>query len=294
MKPILGLPTLELELRDDEGCTLLLSGCKSSLGADASIETSVNLELFDNTDKNAPFSDPEAVTPFEYLLSRSADPMARDKWGRNALHLLFRARDYNCTMRGGKEIPPRIANSVQYLMKIAPELIQQKTHEGLTPFHIALLRLKKYNYLSPFTKVAQLADSVMDLIYHDADTDITFPDAGGPYSGESVLNFLAKDLVYGPWAKERRGILRYLLHLGAIPFGENNEGKTPRQVFEEDFTAGETEPKGGHWRKGGLLSKQVMGMGEGRGDIDEIFSTSLECYLECASESGLDNIQWRI
>lgn len=107
--------------------------------------------------------------------------MARDKWRRNALYLLFSIQDQNAIKRGGKAQPSRIANSALYPMKIAPELIKQPDNSGFSPLHPALLQLAKYNHLDPFTEVAEISDSVIDLICCGTDTTV-FPQKSEPFA----------------------------------------------------------------------------------------------------------------
>jgi hypothetical protein len=139
IQPILELPSLDLEHRDPQRRTLILSACRSSLGADASLD-SIMKDVKGDVDRgysHDSFADPNAITPLKYLLSRGANPLAQDKWGKNCLLQLLEAHD-SLTLDSCRSRPPIIRRSLQHMATNYPELVKQHDYYGTYPLHAAL------------------------------------------------------------------------------------------------------------------------------------------------------------
>jgi hypothetical protein len=138
VKPILEHPSLELEYRDPQGRTLLLSACRSALGADASIDSNL-VDVSRNPSTGGynrnPFSDPETFTPVQYLLCHGVDPMAHDNWGENALHQLPEAHD-SVTQQSR---PPIIRQTLRHIAAKFPALVNRQHGHVSAPCRAATL-----------------------------------------------------------------------------------------------------------------------------------------------------------
>lgn len=109
------LPSLDLEVRDGFGATLLLTACLSR-----------------NQDANLTGSDGMIINK---LLNCGADVRARDTSGRNALHHLFESRI--SVEASGPGMDTRALNRIT---TEAPELVNQTDSKGDPPFYAAIER----------------------------------------------------------------------------------------------------------------------------------------------------------
>jgi hypothetical protein len=80
------------------------------------------------------------MTSLKYLLSRGANPLAQDKWGKNALLQLLEAHDSFTEHRGA----PLINRSLKYIATNFPQLVNQPDNMGTYPLHAALQRMRRY------------------------------------------------------------------------------------------------------------------------------------------------------
>jgi ankyrin repeat protein len=223
-QPILQLPFLDLEHREAQGRTLLLSACRSSLGADAAMNTMIDdINHTDGSfDNYNPFIDPDAITPLKYLLSRGANPLARDNWGKNALVQLFEAHDG--VTGAGRRGPPIIRRSLQHLANNFPELVNQPDNAGTYPLHAALQRMRRYDRDNAYTTLAEVDTAVGELLAAGAD-----PHARDGY-GNTALHHLAIGLV-DKFTDEHRRLFRLFLDRGVNVNLRNKDGWAAISIF---------------------------------------------------------------
>ncbi|CRG88881.1 hypothetical protein PISL3812_05916 [Talaromyces islandicus] len=251
IKPILDCPgiTLDLEHRDPQGRTLLLSACRSSLGADA---------LLDNTDVDLrdriavsrisrdPFPDssdyPTASTlpptAIKALLDLGADPLATDDEGKHMLHHLLEA--YN---ELSPPKTPRIRLSLRYLVSRFPALVNQPDSKGTYPLHTAMQCVRRHRQARGI-EISEPESSVADLIAAGANPHVR--DA----HGNNVLHYIADFGNMERWsglteiywrASERsaatgrpaaaRSLLDILLDQGVDVNARNDAGQSPIRIL---------------------------------------------------------------
>jgi ankyrin repeat protein len=202
LKPFFDCPEfvrdLKLEHRCYLGRTLFLSACRNGVGADALLDKVLHTDRYlDPTLKYE--SDPRPAFPpgiysapdtegaqprtvIQALLSLGADPLARDDFGKNALHHLLEAHTGDITQ------PPVIRQSLRYLIAQFPSLVNQPDRNGMTPIHTALRRLWKYTRTYNQWHYIELnppEDCVYDLI--EAGADVSARDE----RNNTVLHYLA-------------------------------------------------------------------------------------------------------
>lgn len=126
LQPFLDIPGLDLERRDPQGRTLLLSACSSSRGTNS--PTNFSTAGFDRTpietrQKALTDHDPTAA---QTLFQMGANLNAVDNEGNNALHLLIQATPHN---------DEQYKKTIAVFLSSAPSLVHQKNAKGYTPYH---------------------------------------------------------------------------------------------------------------------------------------------------------------
>jgi ankyrin repeat protein len=124
IEPFLQLTDLDVDHRDPKGRSLLLSACNSRNGPDTLIEIPPS-HVEESGSASA-----ASQSILRYLLSRGADPLARDNEGRNALHQMLDGIEKKQNY-GWKD-------SLSYMAKTYPTLVDQMDKWGKTPLHLAL------------------------------------------------------------------------------------------------------------------------------------------------------------
>lgn len=172
--PLLQHPGLDLEHRDPQGRTLIHSACRSAVGADA-IFTTIHSELDRPNNQELIAEDFSETSIFSVLRERGADLTAVDFTGKTVLHHLYEARD---GAEGGRQ--PWVHNSLRYILKNVPSLINRPDRYGNYPLHSALQRMRDSNAFTMFIddvrKDPQLS-AIQDLL--DAGADPTATDSRG-------------------------------------------------------------------------------------------------------------------
>ncbi|RWA09204.1 hypothetical protein EKO27_g5912 [Xylaria grammica] len=194
VEPFLRITNLDVDFRDSKGKTLLLSACSSVMGPDASVEIASS-SVEDTSIANQSI--------LRYLLSKGADPFARDNQDRNALHQMSSGvAQYSYFKNYSRH------NSLLYMANKYPTLMKQKDKLGNTPLHLAL-------------RVAgerpKLTEAVMLLLQAGADPLVVDGE------GNSGLHIIASRLHMA----ELRQLFRDLLSRGCDINGRNIRGETP-------------------------------------------------------------------
>ncbi|KAI0516756.1 ankyrin repeat-containing domain protein [Xylaria bambusicola] len=194
VEPFLKLTNLDIDRRDPKGRTLLLSACSSFSGPDTLIK------IPPSSVEDPPMAGQSIL---KYLLSRGADPLARDDQGRNALHLMF-----DDTIQTWRPEDHSYDDSLSYMASKYPSLVNQKDKLGNTPLHLAL----HFATMRPkFMKVVTL------LLQSGADPLLTDGD------GNSTLHIIAGRLRNA----EFRQLFQDMLGRGCNINSRNIRGETP-------------------------------------------------------------------
>lgn len=114
VEPFLRLPDLDLERRDQRGCTLLLAAAQSKTTLTAEIQCPKGYETV-------------TKSVFQEFVDRGANILAQDNEGKNILHHVWRIPGTTDVFKAMMPIIPSF-----------PSLIQQRDHTGNTPMHYAL------------------------------------------------------------------------------------------------------------------------------------------------------------
>ncbi|KAH7120752.1 putative ankyrin repeat protein, partial [Dendryphion nanum] len=196
--PILELEDLDVDSRDPQGRTLLHAACHSLLGPDSALDQAIVVH-----NKTEPSTRP---TVLDFLMSRGADPLARDNAGRNVLHYMFDRFD-------GRKYPQehewKWEDSYCNLVMKHPSLLNARDNKGRTPFHVAAELLVRERNPGPI-------DGLMA-----AEADWTLADN----EGNTVIHILA------PLLNEYTGVrsrVVEILETGPWDINTlNNKGETP-------------------------------------------------------------------
>ncbi|KAJ8130340.1 hypothetical protein O1611_g3291 [Lasiodiplodia mahajangana] len=200
LEPFLKLADLDVDRRDPQGETLLLSACSSQNGPDSLIEIPPpGLEKSSTTGQSI----------LRYLLSRGADPLASDDQGRNALHKIFEGVVWNLYAE------PKFHDSLSYMASTYPTLVNQKDKLGSTPLHLALQVVA-----ITFDNIG----AVTTLLQAGADPLLTDGE------GNSCLHIISGSL----YIDEVCELFRDLLRRGCAINGRNIRGETP--LFSSKFS----------------------------------------------------------
>ena len=109
----LDIPSLDINVRDSQGRTLLMAA-------------SANMDIPVTSDVSSAREDRIAAPSVaDVLLSKGADLHAVDNTGKNILHLHFAN-------------PGKSKLAIDKILSLVPDLLHQADHEGYTPFHDAL------------------------------------------------------------------------------------------------------------------------------------------------------------
>ncbi|KAF5626095.1 ankyrin repeats (3 copies) domain protein [Fusarium sp. NRRL 52700] len=252
LKPLMDYPgfleSLDLEHRDPQGRTLLLSACRSAAGADVLAGTPLvdidwvvesggpGEKLYPSWDRflgptESDFPDPGSESLIEIFLRLGADPLAVDNQGKNALHHLL-VEVSNNRNADFQELPI-VRRSLRIFMSRYQSLVDQPDHHGIYPLHAALRRMRLHPLAESLTPVA-MAESlgcVQDLLRAGADP------RAKDRKGNIALHYLADDhLTAIWWGTEKRQLFYELLKIafcGDINM-RNNAGKTVAELILDD------------------------------------------------------------
>ncbi|KAL2008473.1 hypothetical protein VTN00DRAFT_6667 [Thermoascus crustaceus] len=243
VKPLLDFSDLDLEHRDPQGRTLVLSACRSALGADAAIDGALGDVHWDRMNRGIfhnPFPQPDnpmrrfeaagvtTTTPstapslLSYFVDRGADLLAVDNYGKNALHQLLEAINIDSEDR-----PPIIRASLQYVATHYGTLVNQPDIAGTYPLHAALQRMRCHWLERDFTAAARIETAVDDLLAAGADP------LARDGRGNTALHYLADDQLgeVGRMGDEQRRLCRVFLGRGVDPNARNRDGRSALELF---------------------------------------------------------------
>lgn len=254
------LASLNLEHRDPQGRTLLLSACRSAAGADVRARTGFhevhwNVENISPESKIYPswdrvagptesdFSSPGMESLVDMFLRLGADPLAVDYQGKNVLHHLLVEVCNNDTGRFARL--PMVRRSLRILGSTYPSLVNQPDKHGTYPLHAALRRMRLYpdpDYM-PAVRLGEPLGCVQEILRMGAD-----PRAKDG-KGNTALHYLADDDLTGVWfGTGKRQVFYELLKNGCsqdinMP---NNAGRTVAEFIFDDNGRMEDDKMGNH------------------------------------------------
>ncbi|KAF5711551.1 hypothetical protein FMUND_8946 [Fusarium mundagurra] len=212
LKPFIDYPgfleSLDLEHRDPQGRTLLLSACRSAVGADVLAKTCFNevhwkVENASPTSKIYPswdrdvgptesdFSEPGMESLVEIFLRLGADPLAVDYQGKNALHHLLVEVCNKDTGRFHRL--PMVRRSLRIFASRYPSLVNQPDKHGTYPLHAALRRMRLYPDFNYYTtvKLGEPLGCVQEMLRMGADP------RAKDRKGNTAIHYLADDDLTG-------------------------------------------------------------------------------------------------
>ncbi|KAH7253617.1 uncharacterized protein BKA55DRAFT_689115 [Fusarium redolens] len=251
-KQLIGYPgfleSLDLEHRDPQGRTLLLSACRTAAGADVLAGTPLKdidwrvengesgQKLYPSWDRDSgstesDFSEPGSETLVEVFLRLGANPLAVDNQGKNALHHLLVEVSNN--QNADFQELPIVRRSLRILSSRYPALVSQPDHHGIYPLHAALRRMRFHPLAEDLTPIilAEPLGRVQELLRAGADP------LAKDRKGNAALHYLADDDLTGIWfATGKREMFYNLLKGGCsqdinMP---NNAGKTVVELIMDD------------------------------------------------------------
>ncbi|KAF2666121.1 ankyrin [Microthyrium microscopicum] len=225
VKPILELPGIDLEHRDPQGRTLLLSASRSAMGTDASVDAriaEVRAISRGYARQNPLLAGTQTTSSLaQYLIDKGADPFAVDNYGKNCLFGLLEAYDNEYS-----GAPPIADQSLRYLSKLHPELVNQPDNAGNYPLHAALRRRLLYYHGNSSQQPKQLETSVFDLLEAGADPH-TLDELGN-----SVFHYLADNGLADPTReREQRRLFEEFAKQGVDLNLRNKSGYTALQLL---------------------------------------------------------------
>ncbi|KAJ5248065.1 hypothetical protein N7524_012025 [Penicillium chrysogenum] len=234
--------TLDVERRDPQGRTLFLAACRSRVGPDAAtsgVYGGLSTINYDTGIHENPY--PQAENPWRefeaknskactgptflsFFISRGADLLAVDNYGKNALHLLFTYTD--CAWIG---LPPPIDTTLAHLIKTCPSLINQPDKAGSYPLHLAIWRMN--SIMIPArdrpASIYHFETAVDSLLAANADTAVR------DGRGNTLLHYLAGSRLgeRDRMGDGQRRFLRRFLKDGVDPRARNAAGMTALEIF---------------------------------------------------------------
>lgn len=233
---------LDVEHRDPQGRTLLLSACRSALGIDAAIDGVCDVTIADlglakvsGRQIEDPFTNAHP-TIFEAIQLKGANMLATDLRGKTALHHLFEAHDNE------HDRAPIIRKSVQWIFKEFPVLVNQKDHGGMHPLCSALQRMRRYIHRIPQTRDdafisvvgPELEAVIFDML--DAGADPLTRDI----RGNTAIHYLAAcGLADRFGVDSRRELFRVFLARGVDVNARNQAGQSALEILLADGVASE-------------------------------------------------------
>ncbi|KAH7226212.1 hypothetical protein BKA60DRAFT_591664 [Fusarium oxysporum] len=222
------LASLNLEHRDPQRRTLLLSACRSAAGADVRARTgfhdvhwkveniSPESKIYPSWDRVAGPTEPDFSSP------------GMESLGKNVLHHLLVEVCNNDTGRFARL--PMVRRSLRILGSTYPSLVNQPDKHGTYPLHAALRRMRLYP----------------DPDYMPA---VRLGEPLGYGKGNTALHYLADDDLTGVWLDTgKRQIFYELLKDGCsqdinMP---NNAGRTVAEFIFDDNGRMEDDKMGNH------------------------------------------------
>ncbi|KAF5648461.1 killer toxin alpha beta [Fusarium tjaetaba] len=249
LKPLMDYPgfleSLDLEHRDPQGRTPLLSACRSAAGADILAGTALvdvdwrvekgeaGQKFFPSWDRflgpsESDFSEPGSESLIEVFLRLGADPLAVDNQGKNALHHLLVEVSNNRDADS-----PIVRRSLRIFSSRYQSLVEQPDHDGTYPLHAALRRMRLHPLAESDDPVAkgEPLGCVEDIIRAGADP------RAKDRKGNTALHYLADDDLTAEWyGAGKRQLFHDLLKIafcGDINM-RNNAGKTVAELILDD------------------------------------------------------------
>nr|XP_036584003.1 ankyrin repeat-containing protein [Colletotrichum truncatum]KAF6793262.1 ankyrin repeat-containing protein [Colletotrichum truncatum] len=190
-------PSLDLELRDGSGKTLLLEICGTKISA------------FGRRSEIPNDADDFILSTLQILINRGADVRVRDYSGENALHHLLSPGNHS------------IAKPVKWFATHAPELVNSVCDNGIAPLHLAILRLGSETS-APLDEIEVLLDSGADPQLRDGEGNTTL---------HLLLTSQWKASIDGTVGGNRRKLFERLVATGVDVNARNSKGETPAFAF---------------------------------------------------------------
>lgn len=320
-KPFMDYPgfleSLDVEHRDPQGRTLLLSACRNSLGADARADVGFDdytwdvhgggwsCEPFPKWDQvsgptDSDFSNAGTESIVDVLLRLGADPLAVDAQGKSVLHHLL-VEECNKSYSG---CLPVMRRTLRIMATKYPSLVNQPDQHGTYPLHAALRRMRlNWNSRTSHRRAEPLG-CVLELLRAGADP------RAKDVRGNTALHYLADDDLTAIWfGQEQRQLVYDLLdkHGCAEDINRpNHAGKTVAEMILDDN--GRLAEMKDSWY--GLLrhEKEGVDLRDERDVDEELFGTldgagmdwgvrtsdgSTLLHLVAHSGLGTDRLIWR-
>ena len=268
VKPILDLPDLDIERKDPQGRTLLLSACRSALGADAAIDGFMGETYWDvhtGTYFHNPFpQQPSRIratsmttgttTVLQYFITKGADILAVDNYGKHAIFHLLESHN----AKSDAPWVSFISHSLRTLMQKVPQLVNQPDKAGNYPLHAAMRRLcRSMRTLYNKGFVSELYGVVHDLLAAGVDSKAR------DELGNTALHYLANEgLVKADSSEYQKRLFADFVNLGVDINARNKAGQTALELFVED--GGDGCPTL-DWERDNGLAVEIMGFFESAG-----------------------------
>lgn len=154
-----------------------------------------------------------------------ADILAVDHHGRGALHHLLESKD---TVSYAYR-PPKIGQSLAYLLEHYPALINQPDNNGNYPLHSALQRLRRYALRHEWDEDAELDTLIDELLEAGADPHVR------DSRGNSALHYVADEgLAETLMGEQTRHRFRMFLDRGVDIRARNQAGQSALELLLDD------------------------------------------------------------